>query len=139
VTTTFDTLDALRAGAGTHLGWSDWIDLTADQVDRFVEATGGRPPSPAGVAPELLVLSLSNRLLPELITVPAASTGVNYGTGTIRFPRPVLVGSRIRAGAELTAVTEVAGGVQTTIVITVEADGDPGPACVVESLSRWLA
>jgi acyl dehydratase len=139
VTTTFDTLDALRAGAGTHLGWSDWIDVTPDQVDRFVEATGGRPPSPASVAPELLVLSHTNRLLPELITVPAASTGVNYGTGTIRFPRPVLVGSRIRAGAELTAVTEVAGGVQTTIVITVEADGDPGPACVVESLSRWLA
>jgi acyl dehydratase len=64
---------------------------------------------------------------------------VNYGTGRVRFPAPVPVGSRIRAGAEVTAVEEIAGGLQTTITITIEVEGAEKPACVVESLSRWLA
>jgi acyl dehydratase len=63
---------------------------------------------------------------------------VNYGTDKVRFPSPVKVGSRIRGGAELTAVTEVKGGLQTTIVITIEIEGSTKPACVIESISRWL-
>jgi acyl dehydratase len=63
---------------------------------------------------------------------------VNYGTDKVRFPSPVKVGSRIRGGAELTAVTEVNGGLQTTIVITIEIEGSAKPACVIESISRWL-
>ena len=70
--------------------------------------------------------------------MPAASAGVNYGTGKVRFPAPVPVGSRVRGGAELDAVEEIAGGVQTTITITIEVEGQAKPACVVESLSRWL-
>jgi acyl dehydratase len=63
---------------------------------------------------------------------------VNYGVDKVRFPSPVRVGSRIRAGAELTAVDEVKGGLQTTIVITIEIEGSDKPACVIESLSRWM-
>jgi hypothetical protein len=37
------------------------------------------------------------------------------------------------------AVDEIAGGLQTTITITIEVEGSPKPACVIESLSRWLA
>jgi acyl dehydratase len=51
----------------------------------------------------------------------------------------VPVGSRIRGGAEVTAVEEITGGLQTTITITIEVEGSEKPACVVESLSRWLA
>ena len=57
----------------------------------------------------------------------------------MRFPAPVPVGSRVRGTAELTACDEIAGGIQTTIVITMEVEGGTKPACVVESLSRWLA
>jgi acyl dehydratase len=71
--------------------------------------------------------------------VPGASAGVNYGTGRVRFPSPVPVGSRVRGGAEITAVDEIPGGVQTTIAITIEVEGQAKPACVIESLSRWLA
>jgi len=45
----------------------------------------------------------------------------------------------VRGAAELVACDEIPGGVQTTILITVEVDGADQPACVVESLSRWLA
>ena len=148
---TYETLDELREAAGTHLGWTDWVEVTQEQVNLFADATGDHQwihvdvarataESPYGgpIAHGFLTLSLSNRFLPELLQVPAASTGVNYGTGKVRFPAPVPVGSRIRGGAEVTAVEEIAGGLQTTITITIEVEGGEKPACVVESLSRWL-
>ena len=66
--------------------------------------------------------------------------GINYGVNRVRFPRPVLVGSRLRASAALTAAEELPGGtgVQTVITVTVEMEGQPKPACVVESVSRFL-
>jgi acyl dehydratase len=150
--TVFSTLDELRGAAGTHLGWTDWVEVTQAQVDLFADATGdhqwihvdverANAESPFGgpIAHGYLTLALSNRFLPELLQVPAASAGVNYGTGRVRFPSPVPVGSRIRGGAEVTAVEEIAGGLQTTITITIEVEGSAKPACVVESLSRWLA
>jgi acyl dehydratase len=51
----------------------------------------------------------------------------------------VPVGSRVRGGAQVTAVEEIPGGVQTTITITIEVEGTDKPACVIESLSRWMA
>ena len=41
-------------------------------------------------------------------------------------------------GNVLVDATEVPGGVQTTIEIRVEVEGCHDPACVVESLSRWM-
>jgi acyl dehydratase len=152
VATEFTTLDALRDAAGTHLGWTDWVDITQDRVNLFADATGdhqwihvdverARAESPFGgpIAHGYLTLALSNLLLPELITVPAASAGVNYGTGRVRFPAPVPVPGRIRGGAEITAVDEISGGLQTTITMTIEVEGSEKPACVIESLSRWMA
>jgi acyl dehydratase len=152
VATTFETLDALRDATGTHLGWTDWIDITQERVNLFADATGDHQwihvdveraiaESPFGgpIAHGYLTLALSNLFLPELLQVPGASAGVNYGTGKVRFPAPVPVGSRIRGGAEITAVDEIPGGLQTTITITIEVEGGTKPACVIESLSRWLA
>ena len=66
--------------------------------------------------------------------------GVNYGVNRVRFPQPVVVGSRLRASATLTAADELPGGtgVQTVITITMEIEGQAKPACVVESVSRFL-
>ena len=150
--TRFDSLDDLRAAAGTHLGWTDWMDITQERVNQFADATGDHQwihvdvdrataESPFGgpIAHGYLTLALSNLFLPQLITVPAASAGVNYGTGKVRFPAPVPVGSRVRGGAEIAAVEEIPGGVQTTISITIEVEGGTKPVCVIESISRWLA
>jgi acyl dehydratase len=150
--TVFESLDEVRAAVGTTLGTSDWIDVTQQQVDTFAEATGDHQwihvdveratrESPFGgpIAHGYLTLSLTNLVLPQVVEVRGASVGVNYGTGKVRFPAPVPVGSRVRGTAELVACDEVAGGVQTTIVITMEVEGGTKPACVVESLSRWLA
>jgi len=150
--TTFETLDELRRATGQHLGWTDWVEITQERVDLFAEATGdhqwihvdverANAESPFGgpIAHGYLTLALSNLFLPELLAVPGASAGVNYGTGRVRFPSPVPVGSRVRGGAEITSIEEIAGGVQTTITITIQVEGQDKPACVIESLSRWLA
>jgi hypothetical protein len=36
-------------------------------------------------------------------------------------------------------VTDVKGGIQTKVLITIEIEGSERPACVIESLSRWMA
>jgi hypothetical protein len=41
--------------------------------------------------------------------------------------------------AALREATEVPGGVQTVVEVRVEVEGEPEPACVIRSLSRWLA
>ncbi len=150
--TVFEDLDQLRAAVGTHLGYSEWLEITQERVNLFADATGdhqwihvdverAKAESPFGgpIAHGYLTLSLSNFFLPQVVEVRGISAGVNYGANKVRFPAPVPVGSRLRAGVELAAVEEVAGGVQTTMVITVEIDGSPKPACVIESLSRYLA
>ncbi len=149
--TVFETLDALRAAVGRHLGWTDWVEITQERVNLFADATGDHQwihvdvarataESPFGgpIAHGYLTLALSNLFLPQLLEVRGASAGVNYGTGKVRFPAPVPVGSRIRGGAEIAAVEEIPGGVQTTITTTIEVEGSAKPACVIESLSRWL-
>jgi acyl dehydratase len=150
--TVLEGIDGVRAAVGRHLGWSDWVEVTQEQVDRFADATGDHQwihvdperaaaESPFGgpIAHGYLTLALTNLFLPQVVEVRSVSLGVNRGTGRVRFPAPVPVGSRLRGGVELVDAADVAGGVDTTMVITVEREGSDKPVCVVESLSRYLA
>ena len=155
--TTFDGIDAVRTAVGTHLGFSEWTTVTQEQVNTFAEATGdfqwihvdvdrANAESPFGgpIAHGYLTVSLTNLFLPQVVDVQGISAGINRGTGKIRFPAPVPVGSRLRGGVELVAVDDVerdgvVTGIDTTMIITVEREGGDKPVCVVESLSRYLA
>ena len=148
--TTFNGVAELRDAVGRHLGYSEWIRIDQERVNLFAEATGDHQwihvdperakagPFGAPIAHGYLTLSLSNYFLPQILDVQGISMGVNYGSDKVRFPAPVKVGDRIRAGAELAAATDVLGGVQTTVDITIEIEGSAKPACVIESLSRWF-
>ncbi|MCY1314022.1 putative enoyl-CoA hydratase 1 [compost metagenome] len=63
--------------------------------------------------------------------------GVNYGCERVRFPNVVKVGARVRGSARLVAVEEVKGGVQATIRVSVEIEGEGRPGCVVDTISRY--
>jgi acyl dehydratase len=130
--TVFNSLDEVRAAVGRRLGVSDWLEITPDHLEGFAAATGDRDHG-------YLALALTNLFLPQVVEVRGASLGVNYGTGSVRFDAPLRAGTRVRGTAHLAACDEIPGGVQTTILVTVEVDGAGRPACVVESLSRWLA
>ncbi len=152
MTTVIARPDDLLDAVGQHLGHSDWITVDQARIDTFAEATGDHQwihvdPEAAAVGPfgatiahGYLTLALTNLLLPQIVRVEGVSMGINYGVNRVRFPQPVLVGSRLRASGTLTSAEELPGGagVQTVITITVEIEGQPKPACVVESVSRFL-
>ena len=152
MTTVFASPDDLLVSVGRQLGHSDWVTVDQAQIDMFAEATGDHQwihvdpeaaaagPFGATIAHGYLTLSLTNLMLPQIVRVEGISMGVNYGVNRVRFPQPVLVGSRLRASATLTAAEELPGGVgvQTVITIVVEIEGEAKPACVVESVSRFL-
>ena len=141
-----DLLDSV----GAELGHSDWFEITQERINQFAEATGDyqwihideeqakQGPFGATIAHGYLTLSLTNMFLPEIISVENISMGINYGVNKVRFPAPVPSGSRVRFSAVLQEVTEIPGGVQAIIVITVEVEGSEKPCCVVESVTRYL-
>ena len=146
-----DGVDEVRAAVGRHLGFSEWLEITQERVNLFADATGddqwihvdverAKRESPYGgpIAHGYLTMSLSNGLVPTIVRMEGFSMGINYGVDRVRFPAAVPVGARIRAGVELLEVTDVAGGVQTKMQITMQVEGSDKPACVIESLSRWM-
>jgi acyl dehydratase len=65
--------------------------------------------------------------------------GINYGLNRLRFPSPVPVGSKVRAGVKLAGVDDVDGGAQATLEVTFEVEGATKPACVAEVLFRYYS
>ena len=148
--TVFANPDAVLAAVGQHLGHTEWITVDQDRINRFADATGDHQwihvdvekakagPFGGPIAHGYLTLSLTNLFLPQLIAVEELSMGINYGVNKVRFPTPVLAGSRIRGSAEIAEGEEVSGGVQVVIKITVEIEGAAKPACIVENVTRYL-
>ncbi len=144
---TFNGIDELEKAVGTHLGHSDWHTVTQEQIDLFAEATGDHQwihvdpdrakdgPFGTTIAHGYLTLSLIPRLIWQIYTVEGLRMGVNYGSNKVRFPSPVPVGSRIRAGAELVGLSRGPSGAQATVRVTVEREGGDKPACVAEVVS----
>ena len=136
--TVFDDLDELLQCGPTDLGKTDWWEVDSAAIARFASATRRPAPGPAEPIPGFMLLALTNRFFPQLMEVRGASSGVNYGTGQVRFPALAGPGDRLRASGFLVQADEVPGGVQTTVKLRVEVEGVEDPCCVVESLSRWL-
>jgi acyl dehydratase len=150
MTTVFKSPFELKDAVGQSLGHSDWLEIDQQRINTFAEATGDfqwihvdperAKEGPFGkcIAHGYLSLALVNLFLPQIIDVQGISMGVNYGCEKVRFPAPVPVGSRVRGRGELMAVEEVKGGIQSTVRVTVEIEGNDRPACVVDTISRYF-
>lgn len=149
--TIFDNPRDLLGKEGMELGVSDWIEIDQKRIDAFADATEDHQwihvdperakdgPFGSTIAHGYLTMSLVNKFLPEIVEVHGISMGVNYGSDKLRFPAPVPVGSRIRGRAELVKAEEVKNGaIQSTVRVTVEIDGSDRPACVVDTISRYM-
>ena len=140
-------VDELRAAVGEHLGYSSWHEVTQERIDQFAEATGDHQwihvdperakdgPFGSTIAHGYLTLSMVPMLVWEVYRVDGVKMGVNYGSDKVRFPTPVTVGSKVRAGVELTAVDDIPLGVQVTAKVTVEIEGVQKPAMVAQTIS----
>jgi acyl dehydratase len=149
--TTVNGIDELKTYVGKHLGYSDYVEITQEQVNLFADATGDHQwihvdperakagPFGGPIAHGYLTLSLAPALLPQILIVGGISMGVNYGCGKVRFPSPVPVGAKVRAGGELVSVEDVAGGAQVTMSVTFEVEGAPKPSCVAEVIYRYYS
>src|SRR4051812_44494286 len=106
----FDDLDDLRKAVGEQLGYSEWHTVTQEQINTFAEATGdhqwihvdpeaaAKGPFGTTIAHGYLTLSLIPMLAAQVSRTDGARMGVNYGLNKVRFPAPVPVGSKVRAG-----------------------------------------
>jgi acyl dehydratase len=140
----------LTSLAGTHLGHSEWTEMTQEQVSAFAQLTGDHnfihvdperakaTPFGGTIAHGLLTLALLAPVTQRL-QVTDAATGVNYGVEKVRFPAPLRVGAQWRGSAEILEVTEVKGGVQAKMRATVEVKDSERPAVVAEFLIRFYA
>src|SRR6476620_3134407 len=139
----------MRAKVPRPIGYSDFSEITQEQVNLFADATGDHQwihvdperaakESPFGgpIAHGYLTLSLLPMLMPQIVEITGFTMGVNYGTDKVRFPSPVPVGSRVRAGATLDSAEPIEGGVAMAVTVTVEVEGGGKPAMVATSLSR---
>src|ERR1700742_5248579 len=152
MTTVIEGIAGLRKLAGTHLGYSDYVEITQERINTFADATGDHQwihvdvdraaagPFGAPIAHGYLTLSLVIPLFGNLLRIEGTRMGVNYGLEKVRFPNPVRVGSRIRLAAKAADVTEVSDGVlQLTCDFTVEIEGEAKPACVARVIYRQYA
>ncbi len=64
---------------------------------------------------------------------------LNYGVNKVRFPNPLLVGSRVRLVATVGSITEIPAGRQLTLKYVVEIEDQDKPACVAETVVLLLA
>ena len=147
--TTVIGVDELGGMVGRHLGYSDYLVVDQDRIDRFADATGdhqwihvdperaAQGPFGTTIAHGYLTLSLVSLLLPQVMTVEGVAFGLNYGCNRVRFPAPVPSGSAVRLGAVLASADEVPGGVQVVLDVEIEVRDAAKPSCAAEVVLRY--
>ena len=151
-----NALAAFQKSVGTEEGPSDWHEITQEQVNQFADATldhqfihvdperAAQTPFGGPIAHGFLTLSLIAGLQGGMGNNADAMKGlamaVNYGLDKVRFINPVRVGKRVRLTRKLLGAELVAGGagVQCKNLVTVHIEDEAKPACVAESLTRFI-
>lgn len=134
-----------------HVG--EWFTVTQNTINQFAAATldnqwihvdieRAKSESPYGktIAHGYLTLSLlvflTDSVDPADRAYPDVKMAINYGLNRVRFPHPVVVGSKIRARTTLMNVEEKGNSLQLVNKVTVEIEGLEKPGCVAETVSR---
>ena len=141
------SLTDLKALIGQEVAVSDWIEISQERVNTFASATGDHQwlhvdveranresPFKGPIAHGFLTLSLLPMLMTNAIHMSDVNMGVNYGLNKVRFPAPVLVGSKLRAHFKLLEVEDISGGAQMIWEVKIEREGSDKPVCVAESI-----
>jgi len=145
------SIEQLKSHVGQEVGASDWVVIDQPKIDAFAQVTGdhqwihtdpqrAKTDSRYGrtIAHGFLTLSLLSRLSHEAIDVSGSfGMRINYGLNRVRFPAPVLEGSRVRARFKVQSVEDVEGGHQVVWLVTVEIEGFGKPALVAEWVIRY--
>lgn len=120
--------------AGQTAGPSSWIEVSAERIRAFADATDdhqwihldaqrtqaelGHPP----VAHGYLTLSLLPTAMYELVQIADVGQIINYGVNKIRFISPVFAGDRLRASATLTRASREEGFTRALFDVVVNVE-----------------
>ena len=145
---TLTGVEEARAAIGQEIEPSAWHLVTQEDINTFAEVTGDhqfihvdverakQTPFGGTIAHGFYSLSLVPKFMYETISFDGFSFGINYGCNKVRFPAPLPVGARVRMRPKVMAIEDVPGGIQVTMMATLETDAGEKPVCVAEMLSR---
>jgi acyl dehydratase len=115
-------------------------------VDRFADATGDHQwihtdperaasgPFGGTIAHGFLTLSLTPKVVADVLLIGDMQAALNYGLNKVRFPAPVPVGSNVRAAVGIASAQQKPSGIEVVFNVRFESDAATKPVCVAESL-----
>jgi acyl dehydratase len=145
--------EEFKSKIGTVIHQSEWIEISQDMINAFADATDDHQwihidteraakesPFKATIAHGYFTLSLYPKLRglvdPNDPPFPGTKNIINYGINKLRFPGPVISGSKIRSNCALLSVEEVKGSLELLEEYSVEVKDQDRPACVAECIMR---
>jgi acyl dehydratase len=144
----FENCKELHDWIGKEVAVTEWLTVTQERINDFAKASddnqwihvdpvrAAKSPFGATIAHGFLTMSLMSRFMYEAVEINSVKMGINYGLNRLRFVSPVKVNAEIRARFKLSAVEDLANGVQMTWNVTVEIKGSEKPALIAEWLTR---
>ena len=150
-----DLVAEIHNGLGKQSHLSDWQDVSQSMINGFADVTkdhqwihvdvdraGKESPFGDTVAHGFLTLSLipylSGMVDASAPPYPGVQLAVNYGMNRVRFPNPVIAGSKVRSRSKLAGVDKIDEKcIQVVNEVTIEIDGQDKPACVAEIVARY--
>lgn len=149
MTVIISNLDEFDSLVGTHLGYSEFLEVSQEKINLFADATGDHQwihvnperakdgPFGAAIAHGYLTLSLIPALIGQVFLVENLTFGVNYGCNKVRFAAPVPAGSRLRLGVGIASVEAIEGGKQVVLDATLEIEDATKPSCIAQVVYRY--
>lgn len=147
----FEGFRDLRLYLGRKIGVSNWLLITQEMVNAFASVTGdnqwihvdverARRESQYGgtIAHGYLTIALTPRFFREIFIVKNYKMKIVYRLNNIKFPAPLLVGSRIRLHVELLSYRDLDDSAETVMHLTIECEGNEKPICIAEIVNKWF-
>jgi acyl dehydratase len=125
---------------GKDLGYSDYLKITQEQINKFAEATldhqwihtdpvrAADGPFKKPIAHGYLALSIIPYLWDQVAEINNVKMLVNYGIEKLRFAQPVLVDNEVRLKVSLESLADLRGITKAQLLATLEIKDNPKPA-----------
>lgn len=153
MTVVIDTPHALRVWVGREIAVTEWFTISQDRIQSFADVTEDRQwihldreralresPFETTIAHGFLTLSLLSRFMNEAIHIQSGvRLTINYGLNRVRFPSPVLSGSKVRAHVTLQSLKELNDALEAVFLAELESEGSDKPCCVAEWVIRYYS
>lgn len=140
---------AFRQAKGITFPPTLWFDITQKMIDHFAFAThdnqwihvdpiraATESPYKKTIAHGFLSLGLITKCIAESVQVKSLKMGVNTGLESVKFPHPVVVGSKLRGVVTLADIEDQKfGGLKVFWDIRIEIQGVKKPACLARMIT----